>query len=429
MAVASDVVNSVLIEYLDKQAFKGWSRDHAFLDYAVDIVEAGGSGARIPIQTPSASGIGADFGVALDGAPTSGFLAVGFQPTPAVEYGHDKIQWAEAALASDKRTSPLDIPMTATKNASASAMESMANTLIGGHAVAGAWAKIASYTNPSGTLYRLVLSPITDAAKFSQGTYLVSKQNAAANLDAGSPVVVGVSPGSGVITVDAQASGWTPTANYYIAPKSLMVSGTSIVGLFPSVFTWIPPAANRTLGSPEDTLYGVPRTLAASNVPFVSGFGFTANGPIWQAVYACAANMVNVSNMANPNLVFCNPLVLPTLAQSAQAQVVRMPARTKNADFGFQGFEVVGPKSTMKVLADPSFPINQILVSKEGSWPLFKPQGGMLQPATNGKVIIDRYDGTVSESRASVMCVAAGFGCREPVSNAVITIANPSVIS
>jgi hypothetical protein len=69
-------------------------------------------------------------------------------------------------------------------------------------------------------------------------------------------------------------------------------------------------------------------------------------------------------------------------------------------------------------------PVNQLLLSKSGSWEFAPPGGGKIfQPATNGKLIIDSYTG--NESRCTVMATGF-FGCNEPVSNAMIQVGTPS---
>jgi hypothetical protein len=254
---------------------------------------------------------------------------------------------------------------------------------------------------------------------------LIFTEGYTAALDTGTGTILGVNTIGGSITVDVGATGMTPTATHIIGLQGQLPATTDTSGLYPSVLQWIPPAANRTLGVPTTTTFlGVTRS-ASSNVAGVSGWGFDGSSvPVFQAVYATAAYMQNASAMAKPDTLFINGLVGPKMAQSCD-QKIRYDMKSVNGvDVEFAGFTIVLPTGKCDVLIEPSMPANQMLLTKSGSWEFAAPKNGkIMQPATNGKMIIDDFgDSTnLNQSRCSVMATGF-FGCNEPISNAIITV-------
>lgn len=418
-------LNAVAVQSLDDLWLSVFVRNHPFLD-RLQIKNAGGTGYRIPVQTGPGGGASGDFADSLSNSAPNGFTAAGFTVPPAIAYGTTRIQWQEQPY-SETSQSPVDIALTATKNAMELATENMADMLLGQSAgTPGAYAVISSATNTSGNIWDIVLTVQTDAPKFFLNNVLVKKATASASLDAGSSKVLGVNAVAGRITVDTGGT-QTPTAGDIIGLQGQLPSGTDTTGLFPSVLQWIPTVGNRTNGVPGGTFLGVDRS-ASSNVAAVSGWAFDGSKvPIFQAVYGTAAYMVNASKMAKPDCLFVNPLVLPKMAQECDAKVRYDMGSTKGVETEFAGFTVVLPTGKCDVLAEPSMPVNQLLLTKTGSWEFAAPKGGKIfQPATNGKIIIDSY--TSNESRASVMGTGF-FGCNETISNAMIQVGTPNGLS
>lgn len=416
-------LNAVAIESLDDLWLATFVRNHPFLD-RLTIKKAGGTGYRIPVQTGPGGGASGDFADSLANSAANGFTGTGFTVPPAIAYGTTRIQWQEQPY-SETPQSPVDIALNSTKNAMELATENIANMLLGqASGVAGAYAVISTATNTSGNIWDLLLTVNSDAAKFNLKQVIVSKATATSALDAGSATILGVNPIAGIITVDTGAT-MTPTAAHIIGLQGQLPSGTDTTGLFPSVLQWVPTVDNRTNGVPTTTTFlGVDRS-ASSFVPAVSGWAFDATGvPLFQGVYGTAAYMHNASALAKPNCLFVNPLVLPKMAQECDAKIRYDMASTKGVEVEYAGFTVVLPTGKCDVLAEPSMPVNQMLLSKDGTWEFAPPGGGKIfQPATNGKLIIDSY--TSNESRCSVMATGF-FGCNELISNALIKVGTPT---
>jgi hypothetical protein len=416
-------LNAVAVQSLDDLWLPTFVRNHPFLD-RLTMKKAGGTGYRIPVQTGPGGGASGDFADSLANSAANGFTASGFTVPPAITYGTTRIQWQQVPY-SETAQSPVDIALNSTKNAMELATENLADMLMGqASGAAGAYAVISSAANTGGNIWDLTLTVPTDAAKFVENQVITKKATASAALDAGSSTVKGVNAISGVITVDTGAT-QTPTANDIIGLQGQLPSGTDTTGLFPSVLQWIPTVANRTGGVPNTSPFlGVTRT-AQSNVAFVSGWAFDGSKvPIFQAVYGTAAYMTNASKLAKPDCLYVNPLVLPKMAQEIDAKIRYDMGSTKGVDVEYAGFTVVLPTGKCDVMAEPSMPVNQLLLSKSGSWEFAPPGGGKIfQPATNGKLIIDSYTG--NESRCTVMATGF-FGCNEPVSNAMIQVGTPS---
>ena len=421
--VLGSELNAVAVQSLDDLWLSVFVRNHPFLD-RMAMKKAGGTGYRIPVQTGPGGGASGDFADSLANSAANGFTADAFTVPPAIAYGTTRIQWQQQPY-SETAQSPVDIALTSSKNALELATENLANILLGqSSGTPGAYAQISTATNTSGNIWDLQLTVPTDAPKFFLGSVIVSKLNASASLDAGSAQVIGVNAIAGIITVDTGGT-MTPTANHYIGLQGQMLAGTDTTGQYPSALLWIPTVDNRTNGVPNTTTFlGITRS-ASSNVAAVSGWGFDGTGvPIFQAVYGTAAYMVNASKLARPNCLFVNPLVLPKMAQEIDAKIRFDMGSTKGVDVEYAGFTVVLPTGRCDVLAEPSVPVNQMLLSKDGSWEFAPPGGGKIfTPATNGKMIIDSYTG--NESRCSVMATGF-FGCNEPISNAWIKVGSPT---
>jgi len=421
--VISDELNAVAVESLDDIWLPVFVRNHPFLD-RLSLKTAGGTGYRIPVNTGPGGGASGNFEDSLANSAANGFTGAGFTVPPAIVYGNTRIQWQDQVYSATEQ-SPVDIALNSTKNATELATENLCNMLLGSTAsAAGSYAVIGTATNTSGNIWDLVLTVRTDAAKFNIGQVIVSKDNATAALNTGSGEVIGVNPLGGIITVDVGATGMTPTATEIIGLEGQLPTGSDTTGIFPDVFRWVPPAANRTAGVPTVTTFlGVTRS-ASSAVTMVSGWGWDGTQvPIFQAVYGSAAYMQNASKMAKPNTLFVNPLVLPKMAQECDTKVRYDMGSTKGVDVEFAGFTVVLPTGKCDVLAEPSMPVNQMLLTKSGTWVFAAPGGKIFRPATNGKLIIDSFDG--NQSRCSVMATGF-FGCEELSSSAVITVGSPS---
>jgi len=420
--VLSTDLNAVAIESLDDLWLPVFVRNHPFLD-RMAIKKAGGTGYRIPIETGPGGGASGDFGDSLANSAANGFTGAGFTVPPAIVYGTARIQWQDQAY-SETPQSPVDIAMNSTKNALEIATENLANMLMGQSAgTPGSLAVISTAANTGGSIWDLVLTVPTDAAKFSIGQVIISKDTATGAILTGSGTLVGVNPISGTITVDVGSTGMVPDAGDIIGLQGQLPATTDTSGLFPSVLQWIPTVGNRTNGVPTTSPFlGVVRT-ASSNVPAVSGWAFDGSStPPFQAVYATAAYMQNTSALAKPDTLFINPLVGPKMAQSCD-QKIRYDMKSVNGvEVEFAGFTIVLPTGKCDVLLEPSMPANQMLLTKSGSWEFAPPNGGKIfRPATNGKMIIDDFGNTsnLNQSRCTVMATGF-FGCNSPMSNAMI---------
>jgi hypothetical protein len=418
-------LNAVAVESLDDLWLATFVRNHPFLD-RLTIKKAGGTGYRIPVETGPGGGASGDFADSLANSAANGFTGAGFTVPPAIAYGTTRIQWQQQPY-SDTPQSPVDIALNSTKNAMELATENLANMLLGQSAgTPGAYAVVSTATNTSGSIWNLLLTVQTDAAKFNLQQVINKKATASAALDAGQSTILGVNPIAGIITVDTGGT-QTPAAGDIIGLQGQLPSGTDTTGLFPSVLQWVPTVANRTNGVPTTTTFlGVTRS-AQSFVPAVSGWAFDGSKvPIFQAVYGTAAYMHNASALAKPNCLFVNPLVLPKMAQECDAKIRYDMGSTKGVDAEYAGFTVVLPTGKCDVLSEPSMPVNQMLLSKDGSWEFAAPAnlgGKIFVPATNGKMIIDSFTG--NESRCSVMATGF-FGCNELISNALIQVGTPT---
>ncbi len=423
--VQSDELEAISIQSLNDMWLPTFVRNHPFLD-DLDRKKDGGRSWLIPIQTGPGGGASSQFGASLTNSAANGFTGTGFTVPPAIVYGTTRIQWQDQVYSAQKQ-SPVDIAMNATKNALELGVENLANMILGNSSgAAGSYATIAVAANTSGNIWLLTLTAPTDASKFAIGQVVKSKDSPSAAINTGSGTVTGVNAVGGQIQIDVASSGMTPTATEIIGLEGQLPETTDTSGLFPDVLRWIPPAALRTDGVPTVSPFlGVTRT-AASNVAAVSGWAFDGSStPIFQAVYATAAYMQNNSALAKPNKLYCNPLVLPKMAQACDQKIRYDMKSTSGVDVEFAGFTVVLPTGKCDVVAEPSMPPTQMLLSKAGSWEFVAPGSGdrYFFPATNGKMIVDDYGaGTgLNQSRCSVMATGF-FGCNNPSANAIITV-------
>ncbi len=416
-------LNAVAVESLDDLWLASFVRSHPFLD-RMTIKSAGGTGYRIPVQTGPGGGAGGTLAASLANSAANGFTGDGFTVPPAVAFGTTRIQWTEQAY-SETKESPVDIALNASKNCLELNTENLANMLLGsGTGAEGSYATISVATNTSGNIWLLTLAVPTDAAKFNLGQVIVSKDSPTAALNTGSGMVTGVNAVGGQIQVDVGSTGMTPTATEIIGLEGQLPSGTDVTGLFPSVLRWVPPAALRTAGVVGGTFLGVGRG-ADSNVVATSGWAWDGSSvPMFQAAYAAAAYMQLVNKLAKPDTYLVNPLVLPKMAQEC-GQDMRYDMKSVNGvEVGFAGFTIVLPTGKCDVLAEPSMPVNQTLLTKTGTWEFAPPGGGKIfRPATNGKMIIDDFGDSSGKNQSRCTTMATGFfGCNDLTQQALITV-------
>ncbi len=403
-------LQAILVQSLHDNLPYVFAQKHPFLD-RMRKTKANGLGYKIPVMVSSGGGAGSTLTDALANTQANGSINVAFNCEPAVAYGNQTLVWDQVVFAQGE-ASAIDPYVAATKNSAYNCTDDLVNKLFGtGH---GDRATIGTATSLGSNRWKLLLTNQGDARKFRLGMVLEQIVSNYSSIDSGEGLVDTVNDIEGSITVDVGSSGLTPTNGRHIGLQgelSVAVEG------FAGVFGFVPPAASRTLGVVGDTFLGVVRT--EGNIIATSGFAYSAVGqPLTRAVNAVAGRMSGYHE-ASPDTLFCSPDVIATIAQEMNQQVrYDMPSKA-SAKIFYAGFTIITPAGPVEVLAEPVMPSNQLLLTKASSWVFATPQGKLMGPATNGKLLIDDYDD--NQSRVSTMSTGY-FGCDNLAAAAVITI-------
>lgn len=409
-------IQEILIEFLDDAYLPVLIHDHPFID-RLSKEPMGGTSAKVPLIVSYGGGTSGDFGTAVDNAQLGGAINESFSVTPAQAFGIATVDWNNQPIT-DTEQSAMNVVTTAQKSSMYNAVDNFANMVFGDGA--GTLATISSNTNPSGTLFKLVLTVLTDADKIQQGQKLVSKATAfAAALDTGTAEVKGVNPIEGSILVDGGGT-WTPVNGHVLGLQGQMLASTSVV-TFPGIFAFIPPASARTNGVPTVTTFLGANRGSDSSVVGVSGWAFDVRGqPIFPALCAAGGRMKSYKN-AVPDTIICNGVTAAKLALEVNQQVrFDMPSRSMKAEVFYAGFTVLLPSGPADVLVESSCPSNYVVLTKADQWIMGSPQNKPFRPSTPGVAYVTDYRTNIA--RFATTCLGY-FYTQNPPATCVLTVA------
>jgi hypothetical protein len=267
---------------------------------------------------------------------------------------------------------------------------------------------IAMYRSGSGSIGQVlaggtdtdfVLKNIEDVTNFEVGMELVfSTADGGGSVKSGSITVTGIDRDSGVITVDAQSGidGGTGTAtNDYI-----FVEGdydAKIKGLQ----AWLPNSA------PSSTaFFSVDRT---ADVTRLGGIRFDASAmPIEEGLVKAASRAAREG--AKPNYCFLNYSKYADLENALGSKVQYIDLKV-NAEVGFRGIQINGPRGPIKVVPDQNCPSDRAFMLQLDVWKLYSLGKAPKILDTDGMKMLRDSGSDSVEVRVGYY---AQLGCRAP---------------
>lgn len=276
---------------------------------------------------------------------------------------------------------------------------------------------IALYGTGSGTIGQssgsttgttITLSDIEEVTNFEVGMELVfSTANGGGSVKSGSVTVVGVDRDAGTVEVDAMTAidgGTGVAANDFIFQEGdydLKVKG---------IRAWIPDTAPTS----GDSFFGVDRSADATRLGGIRYDGSAQ--PIEEALIDAASRVAREGG--KPDVCFLSYGQFANLEKALGSKVQYIDHRV-NAEIGFRGMLIHGPRGPIKVVPDQNCPADRAFMLSLSFWKVY----------SLGKCpkILDS-DGLkmLRESNADAVEVRVGYyaqlGCRAPGFNANVQL-------
>lgn len=259
----------------------------------------------------------------------------------------------------------------------------------------------------TGTSIQLTVAD--DVTNFEVGQQLVfSTADGGGTVKSGRVQILGVDRDSGVLTVEpmtAIAGGAGVAANDYI-----FVQGNYDLGLS-GLQAWLPNSA------PSATpFFGVDRT---SDVTRLAGVRFDGSSlPIEEALISAASRVAREGG--KPDHAFMSYSKYADLEKALGSKVQYIDLRA-NAEIGFRGMLVNGPRGPIKVVADQNCPSNRCFLLQMNVWKLYSLGRAPQIIDTDGLKMLRASDADSVTVRVGYY---AQLGSRAPGWNATVLLSN-----
>ncbi len=261
--------------------------------------------------------------------------------------------------------------------------------------------------NASVSSTSLVLKQSEDVTNFEVGQELVfSTANGGGSLKAGSVTITGVNRDTGVLTVDALTaidSGTGIAANDYIFAAG--DHDAKIKGLL----AWLPSTA------PTSTpFFSVDRSVDATRL---GGIRFDASAmPLEEGLIAAAARAAREGG--KPEYCFMGYEKYADLEKALGSKVQYVDLKA-NAEIGFRGIAINGPRGVIKVVADQNCPSDRAFMLDLSKWKLYSLGKAPKILDTDGLKMLRQSNADGVEVRVGYY---AQIGCRAPGHNVNIRL-------
>lgn len=368
-------------------------KDHPFFALVKKNTEFYGELAKIPVKYGTPQGSGSTFATAQSNKTSSSLKA--FLITRSKEY----------ALASiDNET------MLASRNNAGAFIEALSFEIDGAIETASRNIAIGLYGSGSGsrgqvlagtTGTSITLKNIDDVVKFEHGMKLVfSTADGGGSVKAGSIAITHVDRDSGVLTVDAAsaiASGAGVATNDYIFREGdydAKVKGLS---------AWIPNSAPSSAA-----FFTVDRSVDPTRLAGIRYDGSAM--PIEEALISAASRVAREGGA--PDHCFMNYSRFADLEKALGSKVTYIDLKA-NAEVGFRGMVINGPRGLIKVIPDQDCPSDRAFMLSMDTWKLhsLKPAPHILD--LDGLKALRENSADAVEIRVGaylqLACVAPGF--------------------
>lgn len=261
--------------------------------------------------------------------------------------------------------------------------------------------------NANATGTALQLKNPEDVTNFEKGQELVfSTADGGGSVKSGAVTVVGVDRDSGLLTVDALtaiAGGSGVAANDYI-----FIQGDYDLKL-KGLLAWVPSTA------PTSTpFFSVDRT---SDVTRLGGIRFDGSAmPIEEALISAASRAAREG--AKPDHCFMNYSKFADLEKALGSKVQYVDVKA-NAEIGFRGIVINGPRGPIKVIPDQNCPSDRAFMLQMNVWKLYSLGKAVRILDSDGMKMLREATADAVEVRVGGY---AQLGCRAPGFNVNIKL-------
>jgi hypothetical protein len=362
---------------------------------------------KVPLRIAGTTQHGADDVNGIAGVsgvrPVFNNFIINWMPT----YGFAEVPMTSIALSQNKDTGAVPLLVDAVRDARKSCARDVELALAGdGYGTRGV---IKSNTNPSGVIYVLTLTNISDAMPINIGDSLVSNASTTTtSLDTGSFTVTGVDRDAGTITGNA-IGGWTPTNthNLYLSLDKLTSVGIGNPSKFFGLSGFLP--TNSTARTA--TFANVDRSQDPQNL---AGCYLTASSTAIRAGINAMIAKILPKQDANPSQLFMSANTMMALMNELNNSV-RYTEVEVEGTVNFEGIQFSTTMGKAKASFAIGIPDNLIYVLTRDSWLYGSPiSGDVVQSATNfGKDYVDSYNKVAAQVRqwsfGALRCNAPGL--------------------
>lgn len=374
-------------------------KDNPLLALMPKYEQFGGENLKLPIKTGIPQGRSSNFATAQANKTNTQLRA--FLLTRDRDYSLASIDNETIEASKGNSNAFMEAATTEIDGAIESATRSLAIAMYG--TGSGTIGQVAA--GSTGTTFQL--KNVEDVTNFEIGMELVvSVANGGGVVKSGSVTVVGVDRDNGVITVDPLTA--IDGGSGVATDDFVFVEGdydSKIKGLR----AWIPDSA------PTSTaFFGVDRTADSTRLGGIRYDG--SDEPIEEALISAASRVAREGG--KPDYCFMSYSKFADLEKALGSKVQYIDAHA-NAEIGFRGMLIHGPRGSIKVIADQNCPDDRAFMLSMSYWKLY----------SLGKCpkILDS-DGLkfLRESNADAVEVRVGYyaqlGCRAPGYNANIKL-------
>ena len=385
--------------YTDDRVENMVYRDNPLLAMISKMESFGGKNLPIPIIYGNPQGRSASFANAQANKTNSQLKD--FVLTRAKDYSLASIDNETLEASKGNANAFLDAAVTEIDGAIHSAARSLAISMYGTGS-----GSIGQLSATSGVTTLITLADVESVTNFEVGqTLVLSTANGGGSVKAGTTVVTGIDRDLGTVTVATSLAALTPVG---AVNDFIFVQGdydAKIKGLR----AWIPDSA------PSNTpFFSVDRT---SDVTRLAGIRFDGSAmPIEEALVASAARVAREGG--KPDYCFMSYSKFSDLEKALGSKVQYMDLKA-NAEVGFRGMQINGPRGMIKVIPDQNCPNDRAFMLQMDVWKLYSLGKAPKILDTDGLKMLRDSNADSVEIRVGYY---AQIGCRGPGFNANVKL-------
>jgi hypothetical protein len=395
--------NAVLKELYDGQRVENACyQDNPFLAMVPKKTSRGGKSYPLPIQYGYTQGRSATFANAQANQTAPRFSE--FQLTMAKDYSLATLDNQTLLSANNDRKAFIDIAENEIDSAMASIKNSLGSSLF--RSGTGSVGQISSIS--SGVI---TLTNRPDVVQFERDMVINAAATDGATPRAALGYVISIDRSAGTVTVSATQGGSAGSPASWAANDYLLVDGDSNAKL-KGLSAWVPFTA------PSSTsFFGVDRT---ADIVRLGGCRYDGSSQTIEEGLQDGLSEVSLYGDGNTDIVIMNPDSYKNLVKSLGSKVVYTDLQA-NANVGFRGIVVDGPRGPVKVLSDRNCPALFAWGLQMNTWELGStgPAPMILTYGKEGLEVLRIASADAAELRIGYY---AQLGCKAPGKNICIKL-------